>query len=212
MDISQASRGQLDEAQKLLAGGLKAVSKDPNLLEAYSEIQMSRLQKAIDSWTKHSPRDAPRDAAAKTKVEQLTQKLNDYEVQEYQRRVELHPEDHNFHYQLGVRLARVGRHKDAIGEFQQSRSSAALKVQSLYQTGLSFEADNLLKLAERNYQEALKGLDAVAEQQMFMDLHYQLGRVNETQGNATVAEEHYTEVAAIDYSYKDVAQRLRNLS
>ena len=43
-------------------------------------------------------------------------------------------------------------------------------------------------------------------------LHYRLGRVAEAQGNTEAAEEHYNEVAANDYTYLDVAQRLRNLN
>jgi tetratricopeptide (TPR) repeat protein len=203
-------RSRLDEAQKLLAAGLKVVPKDPNLLEAYAEVQMARLQKAIASWTQRC-RERPGDAAAKAKLDQLTEKLNEYEIQEYQRRVDLHPEDFNLHYQLGLRLARVGRHKEAIGAFQQARSSPALKVQALHQAGLSFEADGLLKLAERNYQEALKAVDP-SDQSVLNELHYRLGRVAEAQGNTSVAEEHYNEVAANDYSYLDVAQRLRGLS
>jgi len=42
-------------------------------------------------------------------------------------------------------------------------------------------------------------------------LHYRLGRVFEAQGDTQMAEEHYNEVAANDYGYLDVAQRLRNL-
>jgi hypothetical protein len=46
---------------------------------------------------------------------------------------------------------------------------------------------------------------------MFLALHYQLGCTSESLGNNEAAEEHYNEVAAIDYSYRDVAQRLKRL-
>ena len=46
---------------------------------------------------------------------------------------------------------------------------------------------------------------------MFLALHYRLGRASESLGNNEDAEEHYNEVAAIDYSYLDVAQRLKRL-
>ena len=46
----------------------------------------------------------------------------------------------------------------------------------------------------------------------FLALHYRLGRVAETLGNTEAAEEHYNEVAAIDYAYLDVAQRLKRLN
>ena len=46
----------------------------------------------------------------------------------------------------------------------------------------------------------------------FKALHYRLGRVAEALGNNEAAEEHYNEVAAKDYTFLDVAQRLRRLT
>ena len=138
--------------------------------------------------------------------------LNKYEVEAFRRRVQLHPEDAKLHFELGVILARVGDHDGAIAEFQQARSSTnpAQKIQALYHLGLSFEANNAPKLAERNYKEAIKLLEP-EDKDNFLALHYRLGRVSETLGNTEAAEEHYNEVAAIDYSYLDVAQRLKRL-
>ena len=76
--------------------------------------------------------------------------------------------------------------------------------------GLSFEANDAPKLAERNYKEALKLLEP-EDKENFLALHYRLGRVAEALGNREAAEEHYNEVAAIDYTYLDVAERLRRL-
>ena len=123
----------------------------------------------------------------------------------------LSPEDTNLHFQLGLCLARAGLHDEAIGEFQQARSSPTHKVQALYQVGLSFEANGAFKLADRAYQDGLKAIEA-EDMDNFKALHYRLGRVAEAMGNHEAAEEHYNEVAAIDYTYLDVAQRLRNLN
>ena len=147
----------------------------------------------------------------KAKLDQLTQLLSDYEIKEFRRRVSLSPEDTNLHYQLGLCLARAGQHDQAIAEFQQARNSPALKVQALHQVGLSFEANGALKLADRAYRDALKGLEA-DDVASFNALHYRLGRVAEALGNTEAAEEHYNEVAANDYTYLDVAERLRNLN
>src|SRR5262249_30637434 len=150
--------------------------------------------------------ERPEDTGAKVKLDELTGMLNKYEVQAFRRRVNLHPEDAKLHYELGLILAGTGAHDEAIAEFQQARSSTnpQLKIQALYQTGLSFEASGAPKLADRNYREALKALEP-EDKDNFLALHYQLGRVAETLGNNEAAEEHYNEVAAIDYTYKDVA-------
>ena len=67
------------------------------------------------------------------------------------------------------------------------------------------------KLAERTYQEALKAVEP-DDLATLNALHYRLGRVAEAQGNRDAAEEHYNEVAANDYAYLDVAQRLQSLN
>lgn len=203
-------RSQFEQAEKILAAGLKANPKEPALQQQYAEVQMTRLKRAVDALSKRVE-DDPTDAATKSKLEQLQRMLLDYEVKEYRRRVTLSPEDHNLHYQLGLALARDSRHAEAIGEFQIAKGAPNLKIDAMLQAGLSFEADGRAKLAERTYQEALKAVEP-GDSVNFNALHYQLGRVNETLGNMEQAEEHYNEVAANDYTYKDVAQRLRNLN
>ena len=203
-------RGQLDEAEKLLARGLKAIPDEPSLKREHADVQMGRIKRAIASW-KRKVTERPDDDAARAKVAQLEAMLADYEIEEFRRRAKHEPTDMNLQYALGVRLAEAGNHKDAIAAFQQARSSAVLRVQALLQAGLSFEAEGSMKLAERQYQEALKAAD-VTDLSTMNALHYRLGRVNEAMGNASAAEEHYNEVAANDYGYLDVAQRLRGLS
>jgi tetratricopeptide (TPR) repeat protein len=203
-------RNQLEEAEKVLARGLKAHPTDESLQLAHAEVQVSRLQHAIEVYTKRS-REKPQDETIKAKLNQYTTMLKDYEIKEYGRRAKMHPEDLSIQLQLGIRLARAGKHQEAIAAFQQARNHPPSRVEALHQAGLSFEATGVLKLAERNYQDALKAADPT-DTNILNALHYRLGRVAEAQGNTQAAEEHYNEVAANDYSYLDVAERLKNLA
>ena len=203
-------RSQLEEAEKALARGLKAHPNDESLKLNHAEVQVSRLQNAIEVYTKRS-REKPQDETLKAKLRQYTTMLMDYEIKEYSRRAKANPQDHGVQLQLGIRLARAGKHQEAIAAFQQARNHPASRVEALHQAGLSFEATGVLKLAERNYQDALKAADPT-EVTILNALHYRLGRVAEAQGNTQAAEEHYNEVAANDYSYLDVAERLKNLA
>lgn len=204
------ARGQLDDAEKLLGKARKAIADEPSLELAYAEVQIARLQRAITAWTRKAT-ETPDDPAPRAKLEQLQTMLSDYEIKEFKRRVKHNPGDFNLQYELGLRLARAGQHRDAIAAFQQARGSATMRVQALHQAGLSFEAEGQLKLAERSYQEALKAVDT-EDVPTCNALHYQLGLVSEAMGNTAAAEEHYNEVAANDYGYRDVAQRLRGLN
>ncbi len=204
-------RSQLKEAEEVLARGRKQVPGNTDLLFAYAEVQIARFKAGIDKCTQRL-KERPEDDKAKTLLDDLTRKLNEYEIQEYKRRIALEPTDLNLQYQLGARLAQDKRYDEAIGAFQQSSKSTtpALKVQSLYQLGLCFEARSIHKLAERALQEALKIADP-KDLSLTNGIRYRLGRVAEAQGNTAEAEEHYNEVAANDYTYLDVAERLRNL-
>lgn len=201
---------RLDEAEQILSKGLKASPDDNILKTAHAEVQVSRLKRAIDSWARKAKKD-PNDAEAKAKHQQLVGTLFSYETKELRRRIALNPEDLSLRLQLGQILASGGKHDEVIGEFQQARNSPALKVQALYNAGLSFEANGVLKLAERAYNDAIRAVEPEDTANMNR-LHYRLGRIAEAQGNIESAEEHYNEVAANDYSYLDVAKRLRELN
>jgi tetratricopeptide (TPR) repeat protein len=204
--------GDLEKAEKVLAKGLKANPEDAGLMQIYEDTQISRLRRAIDHQ-KHRVQERPEETAAQVKLDELTKMLDKYEVQAFRRMGKLHPEDAKTHYDFGMILARTGAHDEAIPEFQLAArlgAVAGVKVQALLAMGSSFEANGAPKLAERNYKEALKGLDP-EDKENFIALHYRLGRVAETLGNREAAEEHYNEVAANDYTYLDVAERLRRL-
>lgn len=201
---------RLDEAEKILAQGVKAIPGEDLLLEAHADTQISRLRRAQAGW-KRKVAEHPDDPSLPAKLEQVTAMLAEYEMKEYRRRAVRHPDDANVHFQLGLRLQAVEKWDEAIAEFQRSRSAPNLKLQSLYQAGICFESKGLPKLAERNYQEAIKLADP-SDQDLMNALHYRLGRAAEAHGDLLAAEEHYNEVAANDYTYQDVARRLENLN
>ncbi len=201
--------GRLKEAEAVLAKGVKANPEDDYLIGSYAEVQMSRLKVAIDGFTKKVAKE-PLDPEPKEKLAQLRDALYKYELKELRRKVAVKTEDLKLRMLLGKKLAEGGKHDEAIAEFQQVRNSPELKVQALLQAALSFKANGVLKLAERNFEDALRQVD-MKDIPTQMELHYNLGLLAEDNGNKSIAEEHYNEVAAIDYSYRDVAQRLRKL-
>lgn len=212
LSLSELYRDQhkLDEAEKILARGRKAVPGDELLRGAHADIQLARLKRALAHFEKKVKLD-PDDLDSQEKLRAIREKYEAFEQHELRHRLKLQPTDTHLRLQLGRALARAGRHDEAIAEFQQARSDPALKVEALHLAGQSFEAKGLPKLAERSYLEALKHLDP-EDNALRLALHYRLGRVAEAGGDPTGAEEHYNEVAAVDYTYLDVAERLRALN
>jgi len=204
------SENRLDDAKAVLARGLQTLPDHPELRDHYARVQIRRLRQAI-SHLEERLRARPDDAEAKSKLEALRKKLAEAELTDLQKRSEANPGDLALRLELGEKLAQAGRHDDAIAAFQAARSSPAHKIRALLGAGKSFEANGVPKLAERSYKDALKGLDE-DEEQLKLELHYRLGRIYEQLGNLDSAEEHYNEVAALNYGYQDVAERLRSLN
>jgi tetratricopeptide (TPR) repeat protein len=201
---------KLEDAEKLLAQGIRANPDEELLREAYADVQISRLQRARMGWQKRL-RDVPDDPDATSKMAQLDTMLLDYQIKEHRRRAQIRPDDLHNRFALGQALARASRWDEAIAEYQKARNDPGLRVQALLQTGIVFERKALPKLAERNLQEALKLIDS-DDTALFNLLHYRLGRVAEAQSDFKAAEEHYNEVAANDFGYEDVARRLEALN
>jgi tetratricopeptide (TPR) repeat protein len=201
--------GRLKEAEDILAKGVKSNPEDHYLQGSYAEVQISRIRVAIDAYTRKVAKE-PLDTELKDKLEQLKVALYKYELKELRRKVNVAPEELKLRMLLGKKLAEGGKHDEAIAEFQQARGSNELKVQALLNAGLSFMANGVMKLAERNFSEAIRLAEA-GDVATLNELNYFLGRIAEEQGNKAIAEEHYNEVAANDYSYRDVANRLRKL-
>jgi tetratricopeptide (TPR) repeat protein len=201
--------GRLEEAEKILAKGVKSNPDDSYLMGSYADVQMNRLRQGIEILTRKVAKE-PHDPEPKTKLEQFKAALYKYELKELRRKSGLAVDDLKIRLLLGKKLAEGGKHDEAIAEFQQVRNSPELKVQALLQSGLSFKANGVVKLAERNFEEALRTVDQ-KDTATFNELHYNLGLISEESGSLAIAEEHYNEVAANDYSYRDVAQRLRKL-
>jgi tetratricopeptide (TPR) repeat protein len=204
------THNRLDDAEKVLARGRKANPDDEVLKTAHGDIQLSRLRRAIDAWTKKL-KDNPGDKDAKEKLAQIREKLSTYELAEFRRRAEGHPEDAALHLHYGRLLATAGKHDEAIAAFQKARSDPELKPKALHAAGLSFQAKGLVKLAEKNVAEALT-LSDPGNLAYRNELRYDLGRLCEAQNKFKEAEEFYNEVAAEDYTYKDVAARLQALN
>ena len=201
--------GRLEDAEKILAKGVKANPDDNYMQGAYADVQMSRLRHAVEIYTRKVAKD-PHDPEPKSRLDQVKVALYKYELKELRRKVAHASDDLKLRLLLGKKLAEGGKHDEAIAEFQQVRNSPELKVQALLQAGLSFKSNGVNKLAERNFEDAIRSVD-LKDTTTLNELHYNLGLLAEMQGNLAIAEEHFNEVAANDYSYRDVAQRLRKL-
>lgn len=207
-DIHKAA-DRWDEADRVLRIALQHAPEDAVLRQIHAETRLGRMARALENWDNHLS-EQPDDAEARAKRAELLKKRDEFEIGELRRRIAANPSDAESQFRLGTALARVERWDEAIAAFQQARNDVAWKVRALTEAGVCFERIGSAKLAERSFSDALKNL-APDQTAMFNDLHYRLGTLAERLGKLQEAEDHYNEVAANDFGYKDVAKRLRDI-
>jgi cytochrome c-type biogenesis protein CcmH/NrfG len=212
LQLSQIYRrmGKLEQARALMAKARDATGGHPDALTELADIEMEQIRTELAIAEKLLA-DKPNDAEAQKIAAEKARTLNEFELREFQRRVERLPTDMGLRADLGIRLAKAGLHDQAIGELQKAKAAPGRKVDATIWLGHCFLAKKNARLAERNFEEALAALSP-GDQKNFLDLHYWLGRSCEELAKKSDAINHYDEVAAIEYSYRDVAQRLDKLS
>ena len=207
-DLHKAAN-RWDEADKVLSACYKKNPKDHYLRQIYANTRIERMTRALAAMDTYIETH-PDDAAAIAKRADVTKRRTEFEIVEFQARIQLNQADAESQFRLGQALVSDGRVDEAIAAFQQARNAPDWKVRALTEIGKCFEKVGSAKLAERSFNDALKAISA-EDTATFNELHYRLGTLAERQGQLQMAEEHYNEVAANDYTYKDVARRLRDL-
>ena len=110
-------------------------------------------------------------------------------------------------YEVGVRLLRGGQIDEAIQELQAARGDPRLRWQSLIQLGHCFKARNNWRLAQRNFEEALRLLPVAGggeEEGSAVPAGAGLRRG----GRPGHAIDLGNELANIDFSYRDIGRLL----
>jgi len=212
LQLSQLYRryGQYDKAAETMQRAVAEIGEHPDLIAEQENVEIGRMNAQLDELRKQLSKDSGNEELQK-QYQELSRKLNDYELQCYRRRSELNPADLGLRAELGIRLAKAGKYDEAIVELQKARSEPRRKAEVLKWIGRCFHSKKNLRMAKRHYEQALEVLPDTDEQAL-KELHYLLGRVCEEVGDRTGAIEHYEKVAEIDYGFRDIAQRLDKLT
>ncbi|HEY6078523.1 MAG TPA: tetratricopeptide repeat protein [Polyangiaceae bacterium] len=114
------------------------------------------------------------------------------------------------HYDLGVAYKEMGLLPDAVGEFETAARDAARECMCFAMIGLIYLEQNQLDRAAEAYVRALSAAQKTVEQEM--SLYYDLGNVYEMKGKNQDALYYFQKIARRDPGYRDVADRIRQLS
>ncbi len=123
---------------------------------------------------------------------------------------QLSPEDYETHYNLGIAYKEMALVDEAIGEFQRAAKSAQHAVECCSMLGLCFLEKGLPQLAIKWYR---KGLDAPnLRDEDRLGLQYDLANVYLDVGERDSAYRTFLEIYGSNANFRDVGDRIRNLS
>ena len=144
----------------------------------------------------------------KQALKNLTKEKLEFELAEFAERVESYPTDLSAKFQLGRRQFQAGNYDEAIGLFQQSQRDKRRQAQSMHYLGQAFAAKGWLPEAAQTYQRALD-LELTEDQEKTM--RYGLGDILQEQGKLDEALEQFSKVAQVEFTYKDVRDRVEQI-
>ncbi len=147
--------------------------------------------------------DKEGDAAA---AERLESELADLEVEDYRRRVEIHPTDAQLRFQLGKRLMKRGEYDAALAELQKANADPRVQRDSRLAMAQCFQHKGFADLAKKEYLRALEGLGDVDERAK--EVLYNLALIAEGEGAAADARAYYARIYEADIGYRDVSAKM----
>lgn len=201
--------GKLLESKEHYEKAYELSGKDSNIGEQIEDIELELLRDKLTAAKDVFNRDRE-DAEAKKQVTLISKALIKREIDIFTRRVERYPADMRIKYELAQRFIRLKKWSPAISLLQQSVKDSRISSDALVALGKCFYADGKKELAKRQFEKALPKLSVDEKPEIFKEAHYLLGRLYQEAGQKAQADDHYSEILALDYDYKDARQRLED--
>lgn len=190
----------------------KALAADPNeylCSELKGDLLMQRYETGVKQL-EEAYRKSGGDEQIKAKLAKARAHKLAFEIDEYRKRVQAHPTELGLRYELGKALYDAEKIDEAIPELQKAKQDPRKKSEAGYYLGYCFVKKKMAKLAVNELNAARDGLfemDGIKK-----DITYLLGRIYEMAGKKDQALSEYSQIAEVDFGYKDVTKRLEALS
>jgi tetratricopeptide (TPR) repeat protein len=197
---------KFDQAKAVLEQGLGPTG---NSFELTSElvdlaIEPFRVDLAI---LEEKVRAHPEDQELRHNRDRFVKEVNTRELEWYRLKADRFPTEKSLRFELGVRLFRAGQLDEAIRELQNIRSDPRHTWRALLHLGYCFSSRNNWRLAQRNFEEALKALPG-GEDAARKEILFQLAKGCADAGDFTQALELGYELANLDFGFGDIGRLL----
>jgi tetratricopeptide (TPR) repeat protein len=195
-----------EQAVEALQQGLGPTGRDFQIQVELAELELEPFRKNL-ALTDQQLKEEPGDEELRKVRVRLLKEINTRELELLRLKSDRQPGDLSLRLDLGVRLLRAGQTEEAIGELQQVRKDPRLLGKAAMYLGFCFKSKNNWRLAERNFQEAMKNLPA-GEDASRKEVMFQLATGNAEAGDLSAAVDVGHELANQDYLYRDIGRLL----
>lgn len=178
---------------------------DPTLEKEINDIQAKKIQAKINDH-RAALTTKPGDPTLESELAALDLQLSQLQLRDNEHLVERYPNDLMYRFDLAVLYMKTGNIAGAIEQFQRAVGQPQRRVASLNYLGQCFEREGLHDLAIDQYlkaQEELPLMDSLKK-----DITYNLGNCYEVVGDIDKAIAEFKKIAAVDFGYKDIRQRI----
>ncbi|QGJ69301.1 Hypothetical protein PBC10988_9740 [Planctomycetales bacterium 10988] len=198
------------EARDTLQKATEASGGDHNIQEKFEDAEMTYRERQTEK-AKVMAQEDPTEERIEMH-QKLSRALNRYKLDVYRKRAERSPENLTFHYELARCFERSKMVKEAIASYQKARGDEAHKGEVLYGLGRCFASIKQYRLALNHLKEASTLLKPGEDGDKISALYMTGVIAMDMLDDLDTAQESFTKVASLDFSYKDVAERLDKLS
>lgn len=182
---------------------------DLKVREQLEDTQLRRVHQQVDIAIARARSEGTQqavDLARRMEIE-----ANQAELEIYAARVNRKPTNIRLQYELGLRLKRSGKYREAISAFQAAREDSRRKALLQVHLGECFQQIRQFKLAATSYEAAVQLCEETDLETKKLAL-YRAGVLATEMKDTERGETHLTQLAALDFSYRDVAERLDKLA
>jgi tetratricopeptide (TPR) repeat protein len=197
---------RLDDAESVLSRANQATGGgNLQVRERLEDLQLRRAARQVAVAQKNYDHEPTPDA--KQLLDRARIHANQVELEVYHAKCDREPNNPRLQFEVGLRLKKAGKTKQAITALQAARSDPKRKSLVLLELGECFQKIEQYKLALSHYEQSIEVADSNEEETRKLAL-YRAGVLATGLRELDRAERHLAELAGLDYGYRDVADRL----
>lgn len=201
---------RLRDAEQILTKALSVTGGgDLNIREQLEDAQLQRVHQQVEIANRRAEQE--KNEAAVELAKRMAVQANQVELEIYAARAARDPGNLMLKYESGLRYKRAGKFKEAIQAFQAARDDPRHRALVQIHLGESFQHIRQFKLALASYEAAIAAADKMQPDVEKLAL-YRAGVLAAEFKDFDRAEKYLTQLAAIDFGYRDVADRLDKLA